>query len=203
MLRTRKIVIASAAAGALAVGVGIAGFAAADPTTSPSPSPSTSASADPGHRGWPGGGPGKGHRGGPDRGVSDSDLAKKLASKLGVDEAKVTEALKAIREANRPAKPTGTPSAKPSADPSAKPTRPNRPDASERQAELAKQLAEKLGIDEAKVTKAFEEIRADQQADRAKAVQTKLDAAVKAGTLTQAEADAVTKAVEKGVISGR
>jgi hypothetical protein len=28
-------------------------------------------------------------------------------------------------------------------------------------------------------------------------------AAVKAGTLTQAEADAVTKAVEKGVIGGR
>lgn len=112
----------------------------------------------------------------------------------------MTKALEEIREANRPTKPSTAPSAQPSADPSAKPT---RPDPSQREAELAKQLAEKLGIDEAKVTKAFEEIRADRQADRAKALQTRLDAAVKAGTLTQAEADAVTKAVEKGVISGR
>lgn len=197
MPRSRKIIIASAAAGVVALGVGVAGYAVADPTTSPSPNPSASGPADPG-RGGPGG-PG-GHRGGPGRGFEDGDLAKQLASKLGVDETKVSEALKAIREANRPAKPSTAPSAKPSADPSAKPT---RPDPATREAALAKQLASKLGIDEAKVTKAFEEIRADRQADQAKALKTKLDAAVKAGTLTQAEADAVTKAVEKGVISGR
>lgn len=70
-------------------------------------------------------------------------------------------------------------------------------------AELAKQLAEKLGVDEAKVLKALEEIQAAQDAERAAALTTKLDEAVKAGTLTQAEADAVKKAAEKGVISGR
>jgi len=196
--RTKKIVIASAAAGVVALGVGIAGYAVADPTTSPSPNPSASGPANPG-RGGPGG-PG-GHRGGPGRGgFADGDLAKQLATKLGVDESKVSDALKAIREANRPAKPSTAPSARPSVDPSAKPT---RPDPSKREAELAEQLAEKLGLDEATVTKAFDEIRADRRADAAKALKTRLDAAVKAGTLTQAEADAVTKAAEKGVISGR
>lgn len=194
MPRLTKIVVASAAAGALAlgVGVGIAGFASADPTTSPSANPSSSASADPGR-----GGPGKdGHRGGPGRGVEDTALAKSLAEKLGVEEAKVTEALKAIREANRAARPSTAPSASPSA-------KPTRPDPAARDAALAKSLAEKLGVDEAKVTKALEEIRAELQADRAEAVKSRLDAAVKAGTLTQAEADAVTKAIEKGVIGGR
>ncbi len=39
--------------------------------------------------------------------------------------------------------------------------------------------------------------------ERAAALKSRLNEAVKAGTLTQAEADAVTKAVEKGVIGGR
>ncbi len=108
----------------------------------------------------------------------------------------MTTALQEIREANRPA----MPSTAPSADPSAKPT---RPDPAEREAALAKALAEKLGVDRALVTKALDEIKAARQADRAAELKTRLDAAVKAGTLTQAEADAVTKAVEKGVIGGR
>ena len=213
--RSKKIIIASAAAGVVAL-VGVAGYAVADPTNSPSPKPSASGPADPGHGGpggpgpggggpgWPGGGPG-GHRGGPGRGdFGDGDLAKQLATKLGIDEAKVSDALKAIREANRPAKPSTAPSGPPTAKPSAAPSgKPTWPDPSKQDGELAKQLAGKLGIDEAKVTKAFEEIRADRQAEQAKALQSRLDAAVKAGTLTQAEADAVTKAVEKGVISGR
>lgn len=197
MSRPSKLVVTSAAAGILAVGVGlgVAGYAAADPSSSPTARPS--ASADPGRGAPDRGGPGHGHRGGPGRGDFDGDLSKQLAEKLGVDQAKVSDALKAIREAN---KPTARPSANPSADPS---TKPSRPDQATRDAKLAKQLAEKLGIDEAKVTKAFEEIRAERQADRAKALKSRLDAAVKAGTLTQAEADAVTKAVEKGVIGGR
>lgn len=194
MARPTRLVVASAAAGVLALGVGlgVAGYAAADPSGSPTTNPS--ARADPGR-----GGPDRaGHgRGGPGRGDFDGELAKQLADKLGIDQAKVSDALKAIREAN---KPTARPSAAPSASPSA---RPSRPDRAKHDAELAKQLAEKLGIDEAKVTKAFEEIRADGQAKRAAALKSRLDAAVKAGTLTQVEADAVTKAVEKGVISGR
>jgi hypothetical protein len=69
-------------------------------------------------------------------------------------------------------------------------------------AALAKSLAGKLGIDEAKVSAALTEIRAAAQAERAAALKTRLDKAVSEGTLTQAEADAVTKAVEKGVIGG-
>ena len=49
---------------------------------------------------------------------------------------------------------------------------------------------------------ALDEIR-DGAAGRAgRRAEDRLDAAVKDGTLTQAEADAVTKAVEKGVIDG-
>lgn len=192
MSRTTKVVVASTAAGVLAlgVGVGIAGLASADPTSSPSSKPSASSTTGPGR-----GGPGHGHRGGPGRGAFDGDLAKQLAEKLGVDQAKVTEALQAVREAN---KPTSRPST--GASPS---ERPNRPDPATRDATLAKQLAEKLGVTEATVTKALEEIRAERQSDRAAALKSRLDEAVKAGTLTQAEADAVTKAVEKGVIGGR
>ncbi len=64
-------------------------------------------------------------------------------------------------------------------------------------------MAGKLGIDEAKVKTALDEIRAEHQAQRATALKDKLAAAVKAGTLTQAEADAVQKAFDKGVISWR
>ncbi len=59
-----------------------------------------------------------------------------------------------------------------------------------------------LGIDESKVTAALEELRTEEQSERAAALKTRLDKAVADGTLTQAEADAVTKAVEKGVIGG-
>jgi len=70
-------------------------------------------------------------------------------------------------------------------------------------AALAASLAKSLGIDEAKVKTALEELRTQAQSDRAAALKGRLDQAVKDGTLTQAEADAVTKAVEKGVIGGR
>jgi len=97
----------------------------------------------------------------------------------------VATALQEIRQANRP---TANP------DPS------QRPDMAARDAALAKALAEKLNIDEAKIKAALDEIRSEQHATRAAALKETLDAAVKAGTLTQAEADAVQKAVEKGVI---
>ncbi len=185
MSRSTKVAVASTAVGLLALGGGlsIAGQASADPTTSPSSGPSASSTP----------GTGKdGHRGGPGRGPRDSDLAQKLAEKLGVDQAKVTEALQAVREANKPTSPP-TAGASPS----------ERPDPATRDAALAKQLADKLGVTEANVTKALEEIRAERQTERAAALKSRLDEAVKAGTLTQAEADAVTKAVEKGVIGGR
>jgi hypothetical protein len=67
---------------------------------------------------------------------------------------------------------------------------------------LAKSLAESLGIEESKVTSALEELRAAERSERAAALKSRLDKAVADGKLTQAEADAVTKAVENGVIGG-
>lgn len=180
-MASKKTVVAVAAGVlALGAGVGIAGVASADPTPTPSPSASASGTPTPGT-----GGPDRGGRHG--HGFRDGAFAADLASKLGVSEEKVTEALRAIWEENRP-------TAKPDDQ-----TTP--PDPAERDAALAKALAEKLGIDEAKVTTALEEIRTARQAERAAALKERLDAAVADGTLTQAEADAVTKAVEKGVIN--
>lgn len=175
MSRTKKITLGiSTTALALGLGLGITGMASA--TTTPAPVPSVSASAD----GTAATG-GKGMRGGHgDRG----QLAADLAAKLGVDEAKVTSALQAFRDANKPATGDGT-----------------RPDRSALDAALAKSLAETLGVEESKVTAALDEIRAADQERHAAALKTRLDSAVTDGALTQAEADAVTKAAEKGVIN--
>ena len=180
--RSRMTTVVAVAAGmmALGAGVGVAGLASADPTATPSASSTAQSSTGSGSDDRTDGHGGR-------HGERDTELAKTLADKLGVTEAKVTEALQAIREANRP-------TAKPS-------TGSAEPDRAARQAELVSQLADKLGIDEAKVKAAFDEIQTARQADRAAALKDDLDAAVKAGTLTQAEADAVTKAVQKGVIN--
>lgn len=71
--------------------------------------------------------------------------------------------------------------------------------------ELAATLADELGVSQDKVSDALDSIREARQAEHAAALKDDLDDAVADGTLTQAEADAVTKAVEKGVIhvSGR
>jgi ABC-type amino acid transport substrate-binding protein len=181
------------AAGALALGTGIgfAGLAQAEPTPTPSPGAPSGAPSTGAQPGGPDRGPG---RGGPHGrgGMLGADLAKQLAEKLGVTEAKVTEALKALRDEHKADRP----------DPGTAPDPSTRPDPAQREAELAKALAGKLGVDEAKVKAALDEIRADRDAERAAALKGRLDAAVKEGSLTQAEADAVTKAVEKGVIGG-
>jgi len=108
--------------------------------------------------------------------------ASELAATLGVDETTVGEALEAIAQEQRAS------GEKPSTDPTA------------RRAALAKALATKLGIDEAKVSAALEAVEADHQAAREAALKTRLAEAVKAGKLTQAEADAVLKAAQQGVI---
>ena len=104
----------------------------------------------------------------------------------------MTEAIQAFREANKPARHPAEGTA----------TEGTKPDRSAPDAALAKSLAESLGVEESKVTAALEEIRAAGQAERAAALKTRLDQAVTDGKLTQAEADAVTKAVESGVIGG-
>jgi len=170
--------------GALLI-TGAAGFAsiaqAADPTASPTPARTASGTDD---HGKPTGGHGRHGRGG------DGVSAAQLAEKLGVDEAKVTEALKDAREALRPSKDagTGTPAA--------------RPSGTDRQSALARELATALGIDEAKVTEVLETLKAERAQARTAELQTRLDKAVTDGTLTQTEADAVKKAVDAGVIGG-
>ncbi|GKV74091.1 hypothetical protein [Pseudarthrobacter sp. NCCP-2145] len=182
MSRTKKMTLGlSAAALALGAGIGVAGMASA--TTTPTPTPSASASADGSTSTMPGGMGKHGGRGG-ERGIAQ---ASALAEKLGVEEAKVTEALQAFRDANKPAGP---------------PAEGEKPDGATREAALAKSLAESLGIEESKVTAALEELRSERQAEKAAGLKTRLDQAVADGKLTQAEADAVTKAVENGVIGG-
>jgi hypothetical protein len=158
---------------ALGAGIGVANMAAADTTPTATP---TSGTRSPGaDRGW------AGHSG---RGLRAGDFVTELANKLGIDDAKVAEALRAIRAENQP-----------------RPDPTTRPDVAEREAALAKALSSKLGIDETMIKTALQEIRAAHRAERAAALKARLDAAVQDGTLTQAEADAVQKAVDQGVIN--
>lgn len=174
-----KRTVLGASMGVVAIGAaaGVAGFASAAPTPTPvAPSSGASAPAEPG--------PGGRDHGQKDRGR----LATELATKLGLDQAKVATAIKEVREANRP-------TTKPTPGTTPAPRDPAAADAA-----LAKALAPKLGADETTIKTALDEIRAARQADRTKALDDRLAAAVTAGTLTQAEADAVKKAAEKGVI---
>ena len=181
MSRTKKMTLGlSAAALVLGAGIGVDGRASAT-TTTPAPSASSSAPADSGNGGAP---DGMGRHGG--RGGHGEDRAAALAAKLGVDQTKVQDALKAFRDANKPTAPAEG----------------QKPDPAAREAALAKSLAGALGIDEAKVTAALQEIRSDEQSEHAAELKTRLDKAVTDGKLTQAEADAVTKAVQNGVIGG-
>jgi hypothetical protein len=183
MLSTKRIALGvSAAAVALGAGFGFAGMASA--ATTPAPAPSSSASTE----ATPGTPDGQGRHAGHGRGGDRTGLqVSELATKLGVDEAKLKEALKTFRDANKPAAP---------------PAEGTKPDHAAREAAIAKSLASSLGIEESKVTAALEELRTAAQANRAAGLKTKLDKAVADGTLSQAEADAVKKAVEKGVIGG-
>ncbi|GGH89784.1 hypothetical protein ACFFGR_11990 [Arthrobacter liuii] len=183
MTRTKQMTLGlSAAALALGAGIGVAGMASATTTTpAPTPSASSSATADGGTGSTP---DGMGRHG---RGGHGMEQASALAAKLGVDEAKVTDALKSFRDANKPSTP---------------PADGQKPDPATREAALAKSLAQSLGIDEAKVSAALQEIRSEEQSEHAAELKTRLDKAVTDGKLTQAEADAVTKAVQNGVIGG-
>lgn len=60
----------------------------------------------------------------------------------------------------------------------------------------------RLGIDAAKVTAAFDELRAERQAEARAAFGARLDEAVKAGKLTEADKASVLKAFDAGVLGG-
>lgn len=187
-MSTKKKVasLAAAAAAAAAIGLGVSGAAQAD-TTTPPPSPSTSQSAGDSSATTPqdGGRGGGGRHGGPG-GFGHGAGTAELATALGVDEATLKTALGEVaqdRKANGPSPSPGT-----------------KPDPAARDAELATTLAGKLGIDASKVTAALAQVRAAEEAEHEKAFDDRLAQAVTDQTLTQAEADAVKKAAEAGVI---
>ncbi|HET7398590.1 MAG TPA: hypothetical protein VFJ94_08715 [Intrasporangium sp.] len=183
----KKIAGLVALGAAAAIGLGLSGGARADsqvPATSQPAATTGTTTPTPGATGSsPQVGHGRGHglRGSAGLG---RDWARQLATKLGVDEAKVTDALKAIRADLRAARTPGQP----------------KPDATTRQDQLAKALATKLGVDETKVRAALAELRAARSAELEKALSARLDQAVKDGKLSRAEADAVLKAARAGVI---
>ena len=71
-------------------------------------------------------------------------------------------------------------------------TPPGESGSGDRDSEIAKALAQALGLDESTVTTAIQEVRAE-------ANKKILDQAVSEGKLTQAEADAVAKAATAGI----
>jgi hypothetical protein len=77
----------------------------------------------------------------------------------------------------------------------------------QRQDEFAAALATELGIDKAKVAAALTKVQTAEEskhkADRIADLKTRLDAAVKSGSLTADQEAAILKAAEAGVLPGR
>ncbi|HEX6757547.1 MAG TPA: hypothetical protein VF086_03910 [Propionibacteriaceae bacterium] len=99
--------------------------------------------------------------------------------------------------------PTTTPSSAPAptAPPpgTERPEWPTNPQQDEREAALIKALSEMLGVDEAEIKAALDEVRAAYEAEGPAALESWLDQAVQSGILTQSEADAIQQAVEEGL----
>ena len=76
----------------------------------------------------------------------------------------------------------------------------------ERRDKMAELLATELGVDKAKVAEALakveDQMQGDMKAERQAALSERLAEAVAEGKLTQAEADAILKASEAGVLPG-
>lgn len=114
--------------------------------------------------------------------------------------------------ASAPAAPAPAPSGSAPAAPGTKPD--PGADHAQRQDELAAALAAELGIDKAKVAAALDKVRAAHKPDpktrpdgaakpdRTAALTARLDEAVKAGKLTEADQAAILKAAEAGVLQG-
>jgi hypothetical protein len=91
------------------------------------------------------------------------------------------------------------------ADPGTDPDRTPPPEAEveERRAALAAALAEALGLTEADVTAALDEVGAAHDAERRGELGERLDEAVAAGELTAADQQSVLTAFDAGVLGGR
>lgn len=175
-----SIAAAVAAAGLTLGGIGFA--SAADNSTDTTSTSSSSSSAVPGSEGsghGPGG-PGQG-------GFHDSG---ELAKALGVTQAKLDAAFKAIRDELAPPSEID---------------RSNPPTEAERSAmrgKLATALASELDLTKAKVLAAMDKVEAAHEATERTDLATRLTAAVKAGTLTAADKASVLKAFDAGVLRG-
>ena len=207
---TKTALGAAGAVAAVAAGFGIS--AAVADTPSPSGSASGSATTAPGMKGgMNGGGMGMRH-GGPDgfgRGPGHGpgmggfgmgrglDTAA-LATKLGVTEDKLTAALQKVGQSMRDQ------SMSDQDDKAEDGTRtpPTQAEMDARQQAFAAALAKELGIDQAKVTAAFDALRAEREAARKAELSSRLDAAVKAGKLTDADKQSILKGFDAGVLGG-
>lgn len=132
-------------------------------------------------------------QGGPrgEKGGRGEGMAAELATALGVDEQKVSDALEEIRSENTQAENTQE-----------KGTKPTEQDRQARDSEMASKLAEKLGVDRQKVTDAMTTVRTQHQQQETERLSTSLDQAVSAGTLTEADKASVLKAQQAGVLGG-
>lgn len=202
----KKFVIGGAAVLTTAgIGLGLTQLANADPS-SPKPTESSSVSVASEQASTQQGGPTDGQHGGPGGGMMrlrGVDTAA-LAQKLGVEESKLREALQSIHQSQES---RGMPSQGQSSgngtgqateggqgQPTVAP--PGEPGSGDRDTEIAKALAQALGLDESMVTTALQEVRTE-------ANKKVLDQAVSEGKLTQAEADAVAKAAAVGIVEVR
>lgn len=127
-------------------------------------------------------------------------LAEILAKELGLETDAVQKALDEVRDELRPDSKSTDES---------KPAPPTEAERTERQAALAKALATNLEVSEAKVKAALavaneqaEADREERRADHRDDLVTRLDAAVKAGTLTEADKTSVLKAFDAELIGG-
>lgn len=119
-----------------------------------------------------------------------------LGAGLGVASVASADTLVAPNPTIAPSSPTTPGGPLPGAE---RPDWPTSPEQQEREAALIKVLAEMLGVDEAEIKAALDEVRAAYEAEGPAALESWLDEAVQSGILTQSEADAIQQAVEEGL----
>ena len=181
-MKTTKKIALGLVGGVIAI-AGPLGVVAAANATTPTPTPTSSAAP------WPGGhGVGMGGwsaRGGAMNGAGygATAVADYLAEKLGVSSDAVAAALQQYHVDNPVTAPGGALS---------------DADLAARQKAEAGYLATALKVDAANVQAALESFQTDRQATMTTQITERLSAMVKAGTITQAQADAILAAHDAG-----